>query len=473
MINLKAGGYNLYELLAAPPNIEDSIDGICRKLTFTLKDKKLGTGELVELYFNGKREFYGHIRRRRITENGQVEYTAYDPLFLLKSEDDWHFKKQTLTQAYKTLLSACGIRAGKIANTKVVLPQLWYRASEASKALVDIIARQRRLNSKIYLPRFNPSTAAADLIELDVPKTLWAFQVGVNLTAATYEEDAESLVTQVKLVNRENGKTVTKVNAAMKAKYGKIQEFIEVDKEQANQMDQIGAQQLAALSKLPFTANISGVNPATMPIFFSGDVVYVEEKFTKMMGGYHIRNATHSFEDDQLVTVSFDLQKSAFVPDIQVEDATTDPAKATTEAPKKQTAAEKVSGKREAVVTEAKKWVGKLKYSWGGKNIPGGSGDCSGFTYYVFNKAAGVSLGHGTATQINKGKTINKNQATAGDLVFFKGTIPERGPNAVSHVGIVTRPGYCISLASSGCKEHSYTTGYWGQHFMKLTRVLE
>ncbi|MBA9027512.1 C40 family peptidase [Peribacillus huizhouensis] len=124
---------------------------------------------------------------------------------------------------------------------------------------------------------------------------------------------------------------------------------------------------------------------------------------------------------------------------------------------------------RSNVVKLANSYKGKLKYNFGGKNIAGGSGDCSGFTQYVYSKAAGMDIGHGTSTQVTKGRLIPQPQAQAGDLVFFKGTYRA----GVSHVGIVTRSGYCVSLASSGCKEHSYLTGYWGNHFMQVRRVFD
>ncbi|WP_405390507.1 NlpC/P60 family protein [Peribacillus simplex] len=120
------------------------------------------------------------------------------------------------------------------------------------------------------------------------------------------------------------------------------------------------------------------------------------------------------------------------------------------------------------VVRLARSFKGQIRYVFGGKSIVNGTGDCSGFTYYVFNRAIGMNIGHGTSTQIRKGRQVSKASAQAGDLVFFKGTYRA----GVSHVGIVTRPGYCMSLASSGCKEHSYTTGYWGSHYMEIRRVL-
>ncbi len=127
----------------------------------------------------------------------------------------------------------------------------------------------------------------------------------------------------------------------------------------------------------------------------------------------------------------------------------------------------KVSTKRKKAVEVAQSYKGKLKYKFGGKNIGTGAGDCSGFTYAVMKKA-GLDIGHGTTSQLTKGKKVSKSAAQPGDLVFFKGTYRA----GVSHVGIVTTPGNCISLASSGCLEHSYTSGYWGKHFMQINKVL-
>ncbi|MED4399768.1 NlpC/P60 family protein [Metabacillus fastidiosus] len=136
-------------------------------------------------------------------------------------------------------------------------------------------------------------------------------------------------------------------------------------------------------------------------------------------------------------------------------------------APPKQSAA--ASSKAQKVVEIANSYKGDLKYKFGGKNIASGKGDCSGFTYYVY-KQAGIDIGHGTSTQVAKGKRIEKAHAQPGDLVFFQGTYR----SGVSHVGIVTRQGYCVSLKSSEpfCDEHSYTTGYWGKKFMEIRRVL-
>lgn len=123
--------------------------------------------------------------------------------------------------------------------------------------------------------------------------------------------------------------------------------------------------------------------------------------------------------------------------------------------------------KSQQVVAIGRSFKGKLRYIFGGKNVASGGADCSGFTYYCFKKI-GVNIGHGTSTQITKGRPVSKVNAQPGDLIFFKNTYR----TGVSHVGIVTTPGKFVNLQSSGCKEESYLTGYWAKHYLAIRRVL-
>jgi cell wall-associated NlpC family hydrolase len=129
-------------------------------------------------------------------------------------------------------------------------------------------------------------------------------------------------------------------------------------------------------------------------------------------------------------------------------------------------------GVRQEVVNMAAYFKGKIKYHIGSTSVKvGGVADCSAFTQYVYKNAAGKSIGRDTLSQVKKGVKVPTAEAQPGDLVFFQGTYR----TGVSHVGIVTRPGYCISLQGSGVIEHGYlpsTNSYWGKHFMQIRRVL-
>jgi hypothetical protein len=333
MIDVRAAGYSLSEILAAPPRISDQIDGVCRTLDLQLKNDKAISGLLgqtVELYKGDDRLFYGRIMKRGIDDAGQASLIAYDPLFYFKKNpDDYYYKKNTVTATgvFKDLAAKTGVPVGNLANTRVVMPALYYQGGEPNKIAVDVLARTKAAGGKNFWYRFDPSKSnfGLQLFERIVPKEIWAFQVGINLTGASYEESAEEIVTQVKLVNRETGKTVIRKNEAMLNKFGKLQHFEEVDKDQAKNMDRLAISRLNDLSKIAVTSNVDGINPGNMPMLYSGDVIYVEEKHTGIMGAYHIRNVTQEYISEDLITVGMDIEKAAGIPDVQYEDATKDP----------------------------------------------------------------------------------------------------------------------------------------------------
>jgi len=356
MIDVRVAGYSLREILTAPPKISDQLDGVCRTLSLQVQNSKHIDnllGKDVELYKGAERLFFGKIRRRGLNVSGALTLVAYDPLFhFKKNTDDFYYKKGTVTatKVYQDLAAKTGVKVGKLANTRVVLPALYYPKSEPNKIAVDVLARTKAAGGKNFWYRFDPSLKnfGLQLFERVVPTTIWAFQVGVNLTDASYEESAEELVTQVKLVNRETGKVVTKKNAKMLEDYGKLQHFEEVDKEQAASMDRKATSLLASLSKIVVTSKVSGFNPGSMPMFYSGDVIYVEERQTGMMGAYHIRNIDQEYVSENLINIAMDVEKTASIPDVQYDTATVNP---NAEKPKKK-APKKKDTKKE---TEKKK----------------------------------------------------------------------------------------------------------------------
>ncbi len=102
------------------------------------------------------------------------------------------------------------------------------------------------------------------------------------------------------------------------------------------------------------------------------------------------------------------------------------------------------------VINEARKYVNKLKYVYGGTSLVNGA-DCSGFICRIY-EGFGINLWK-HRTQMYKYRTAlgndigtDMNMAQAGDIVVYSG-----------HVGLVTEKKTVINMQSSGCKEVSYT----------------
>ncbi len=105
-------------------------------------------------------------------------------------------------------------------------------------------------------------------------------------------------------------------------------------------------------------------------------------------------------------------------------------------------AAPAASGTGNAVVAEAKRYLGR-NYVFGAAGP--GTFDCSGLTQYVFRKF-GVNLPHSAASQKNYGHAVSASQARAGDIVVFS----EGG--SWGHVGIYLGGGYMLDAPHSGAQ---------------------
>ena len=126
-----------------------------------------------------------------------------------------------------------------------------------------------------------------------------------------------------------------------------------------------------------------------------------------------------------------------------------------------QTGAPVVSQSIAAVINEAKKLVG-TPYVWGGSTVSGF--DCSGFIYYVFNKA-GQSMNR-TSAQGYYDRSYEVNTPQVGDLVFFENTYKA----GISHLGVYLGNNQFIHAGSDGVQISSVSSGYWKQHFESFKR---
>lgn len=117
------------------------------------------------------------------------------------------------------------------------------------------------------------------------------------------------------------------------------------------------------------------------------------------------------------------------------------------------------------VVWNAQKQQGK-PYVYGGESPKTGF-DCSGLTQFAFEQGAGVSLPRTAAEQYVSSVKISKQEASKGDLVFFK-----TAGSRVSHVGIYLGDDKFVHAPRTG---RAITTdklqGYWADKLVGFGRV--
>lgn len=129
--------------------------------------------------------------------------------------------------------------------------------------------------------------------------------------------------------------------------------------------------------------------------------------------------------------------------------------------------------KADKVVKKAQSYIGKVRYVFGASSPASGKSDCSGFTQYVYKKAAGKSIGRTTSEQVRKGKKVAKKDLKAGDIVFFKNTYNSGYIYGVSHVGIYVGNGKFVHCSSSGgVRTNRLSESYYSKHWLMGRRVL-
>lgn len=100
----------------------------------------------------------------------------------------------------------------------------------------------------------------------------------------------------------------------------------------------------------------------------------------------------------------------------------------------------KSSSKGQAIVDEAKKYLG-VKYVYGGSS-PSGF-DCSGLVQYVCRKN-GISVSRSSREQFHNGVAVSREDLQPGDLVFFQKN------GTIHHVGIYVGGGQMIHAPQTG-----------------------
>lgn len=116
------------------------------------------------------------------------------------------------------------------------------------------------------------------------------------------------------------------------------------------------------------------------------------------------------------------------------------------------------------VADAAAKYVGILRYIWGGTSLESGA-DCSGFVQQLFAQYVGTSIPRLASAQFQKGTAVSRGQLAPGNLVFFSNTYKP----GISHVGVFTGSGpygSCTFIEAPGTgkvvKYSNLCTGFHG-----------
>ena len=101
---------------------------------------------------------------------------------------------------------------------------------------------------------------------------------------------------------------------------------------------------------------------------------------------------------------------------------------------------------RQSIVNYALQFVGG-RYSYGGSD-PRTGVDCSGFTRYVMQHAAGLTINRSSGGQASQGRAVSADQMRPGDLIFYG------SGSSINHVAMYIGNGQVVhsSTYSTGIK---------------------
>ncbi|MGP8289936.1 C40 family peptidase [Vreelandella zhanjiangensis] len=119
---------------------------------------------------------------------------------------------------------------------------------------------------------------------------------------------------------------------------------------------------------------------------------------------------------------------------------------------------------RQALMEQHQRWAG-TPYRIGGTSA--GGIDCSALVRNVFRDTFDLELPRSTYDQVHEGRSIDRQELQAGDLVFFR-------PPGNNHVGIYVGDGYFLHASTSqGVIISSLNNSYWQRYYWQSRRALE
>lgn len=125
----------------------------------------------------------------------------------------------------------------------------------------------------------------------------------------------------------------------------------------------------------------------------------------------------------------------------------------------------KSSGK--SIVREAQKYKG-TRYVYAGDSPKGF--DCSGFTWYVYNKVTGMDITRTVKSQSKQGKSVSNGSWQAGDILIFRNTAGK----GLTHCGIYISGDKFIHAENekTGVVISTFNDGYYKDHYAGARRLV-
>lgn len=428
----------------------------------SFKEHKIKLGDIIYLYVDKKRVFVGKVTGRdRTGGKGSVTYQAKDIMHhLLRSRTSRNFRNTTAEAITKAICGEIGIKVGTLAKTGVHIKKYYPREECHYNIILGAYRKARKETKKKYMPIMDGTKFC--VVEKGESSGV-ELRADTNLLTTSYSDNLDSMVNKVRVYNDKGKQIAVYENEKWTKLYGIYQETYTkesgVNAKTAAEALFVGIEKSASLEAL-------GDVRAT-----SGKSIKIKDSSTGLTGLFWIENDEHTWENGQY-KMSLELAFKNVMEVVSVSEADNENSSKSSSGNGRAGVSSNPTINK--VTSLAKSFQGKVKYVFGAQSPQNGVSDCSGFTQYVFKKAAGIDIGRTTNQQVQYGEKVYKSRLKIGDLVMFKNTYSSGYKYGVSHVGIYIGQNNFIHCSSSkGVTISSLGESYWTSHWLMGRRVIK
>ena len=426
----------------------------------TFKEHNIKLGDIVYLYVDKKRAFVGKVTGRdRTGGKGTVTYQTKDIMhYLLRSKTSRNFRNTTAEAIAKAVCGEIGIKVGTLAKTNVHIKKYYPREECHYNIILGAYRKARKETKKKYMPVMDGVKFC--VVEKGESSGV-SLSANSNILSSSYSDNIDSMTNKVRVYDDKGKQVAVYENEKWTKLYGIYQETYTkesgVNAKTAAEALFVGIEKSASLEAL-------GDVRAT-----SGKSIKIKDSSTGLTGIFWIENDEHTWENGQY-HMSLELAFKNTMEYASVNEA--DEEGKTKKGNGRAGVSENETINK--VTSLAKSFQGKVRYVWGATSPQNGKSDCSGFTQYVFKKAAGIDIGRTTNNQVRYGEKVYKSRLKIGDLVMFKGTYNSGYLYGVSHVGIYIGQNQFIHCSSSkGVTISSLGESTWEKHWLMGRRIIK
>lgn len=287
-----------------PPSLINQIgmEGSTSSISAVVPDVTTGRPALRELW----RGFFEEVVDDRGPSMVSRSITAYDPGKLLAThEEDYVFKKATLSGVVRRIVQDMGLPVGSVPSTSRDLGNIVGRGESVWDVIQKAVQRHHDLTGETYRIMFREGRL--QMVRQGAPEKWWVFEVGRSLQNFRRTRSIAEMENRVKLYgNVEDDLTKPKIEAVVENRqsqeiYGLRQRVEYVSAEDRQKVRDVAEQRIELRSIPDETIEVTGW---VVPLLRAGDPIRVIDREMGISGKYYVESIDCTWSSDRAESVA-------------------------------------------------------------------------------------------------------------------------------------------------------------------------